>query len=90
MLALGSKSGGRNRSSDPPVYVPRDLPRGTYVIRKGAIPKLPCREDLSPGGRGPPHGTAPLYPDARLSLGAASDTVCKRDAKHGSEGRYMK
>lgn len=53
LLARGSNTGGRNRSSDPPVYGPRGSPRGSYAIRNGAIPKMPCREDLLRGAEAP-------------------------------------
>src|ERR1041385_3903230 len=53
LLARGSNTGGRNLRFDPPEYGSRGSPQGSYVVRKGAIPKMPCREDLLRGAEAP-------------------------------------
>jgi hypothetical protein len=57
----------------------RISPRGAYVVRNGAIPKLPCLKwDLLRGDRGPSHGIAPNVPDVRLSLCDAGHSLQPR------------
>ena len=81
LLTRGSNTGGRNRSSDPPVYGPRGCPSRFVRRPERRDSKDAMQEGPTPGGRGSPHGIAPSVPDVRLSLGVAWICHCKRDAK---------
>ena len=87
MLAHGSNTDGRNLRFDPPEYGSRGWPRGAYVVRKGAIPQLPCREDLLRGAEAPRMEPRRIIRTPNISLSrAASMSQSKLDAKRLDRG----
>src|SRR5262249_47842158 len=69
LLARGSNTGGRNGSTDPPVYAPRHDRRGTYrSFGTARVHSVPCEEASLRGAVIPPHGTAPGSRTPTLSL----------------------